>query len=94
MKLYKQIVTPHLDPTDQQLLRLCGLQQSSQQAEEALSQGFEQLHQFLSATLSSGPLSTDAGADVNSYAGLMAIAIENISSLEKFVRQVTLISYI
>ncbi|XP_078182283.1 transcription factor TGAL5-like isoform X2 [Carex rostrata] len=82
-----KIVTPHLDPTDQQLLRLCGLQQSSQQAEEALSQGLEQLHQFLSATLSSGPLSTDVGADVNSYAGLMAIAIENISSLEKFVRQ-------
>ncbi|KAF3332066.1 DNA binding protein [Carex littledalei] len=83
-----QIVTPHLDPTDQQLIRLCSLQQSSQQAEEALSQGLEQLHQFLSATLSSGPLSTDGvGADVNSYASLMAIAIEKISSLENFVRQ-------
>jgi transcription factor TGA len=68
---------------EQQKIRLCILQQSSQQAEEALSQGFEQLHQFLSNTLSSAPLSTDAGTDVN-----MRIAIEKISSLEGFVRQV------
>ncbi|KAJ4799377.1 bZIP transcription factor family protein [Rhynchospora pubera] len=83
-----KIVTPHLDPlTEQQVIRLCSLQQSSQQAEEALWQGFDQLHQFLSATLSSGPLSTDVGADVSNYAGLMDIAIEKISSLENFVRQ-------
>jgi hypothetical protein len=70
---------------EQQKMRLRMLQQSSQQAEEALLLGFEQLHQFLSNTLSSAPLSTDAGTDVN-----MHIAIEKISSLEGFVRQVNL----
>ncbi|KAJ3677961.1 hypothetical protein LUZ60_001764 [Juncus effusus] len=85
-----KIVMPHLDPlTDQQMMGLCSLQQSSQQAEEALSQGLDALHQSLSSTLSSGPLSLDMShADVsNTYMSLMAVALDKISSLEGFIRQ-------
>ncbi|KAI3915806.1 hypothetical protein MKX01_013262 [Papaver californicum] len=50
-----KILMPQLDPlTDQQLIGICSLQESSQQAEEALSQGLEQLQYSLSETISSG----------------------------------------
>ncbi|RZC76652.1 hypothetical protein C5167_000804 [Papaver somniferum] len=50
-----KILMPQLDPlTEQQLIGICSLQESSQQAEEALSQGLEQLQYSLSETISSG----------------------------------------
>lgn len=82
-----QILIPQLDPlTDQQLVGICNLQQSSQQAEEALSQGLEQLHQSLSETVASGSLIECI--DVGNYMGHMAIALEKLANLEGFVRQV------
>ncbi|KAM0044771.1 hypothetical protein Hdeb2414_s0010g00357181 [Helianthus debilis subsp. tardiflorus] len=44
----QKILGNHLKPlTDQQLMGICTLQQSSQQAEDALSQGMEALQQSL-----------------------------------------------
>ncbi|RZC84053.1 hypothetical protein C5167_046837 [Papaver somniferum] len=80
------IVLPQVDPlTEQQLMGICGLQQSSQQAEEALSQGLEQLHQSLAETIAGNSL--NESANVGNYMGQMAVALGKLSNLEGFVRQ-------
>lgn len=74
-----KILMPQLDPlTEQQLMGICSLQQSSQQAEEALSQGFEQLQYSLTDTISSGS---------PNEMGHMAMALGKLANLEGFVRQ-------
>ncbi|XP_026660147.1 transcription factor TGAL5-like isoform X2 [Phoenix dactylifera] len=81
-----KILIPQMDPlTEQQLVGICSLQQSSQQAEEALSQGLEQLHQSLGDAVASGSLSE--GTDVGNYMGQIAIALGKLADLEGFVRQ-------
>ena len=81
-----QTLLPQLDPlTEQQLVGICNLQQSSQQAEEALSQGLEQLHQSLADTMAGGSLIEDANM---SFMGQMALALGKLSNLEGFVIQV------
>ncbi|XP_026426015.1 transcription factor TGA2.3-like isoform X3 [Papaver somniferum] len=81
-----KIVLPQVDPlTEQQLMGICGLQQSSQQAEEALSQGLEQLHQSLAETIAGNSL--NESANVGNYMGQMAVALGKLSNLEGFVRQ-------
>ncbi|KAJ1264762.1 hypothetical protein BS78_08G026300 [Paspalum vaginatum] len=76
---------PQLDPlTEQQLVGICSLQQSSQQAEEALSQGLEQLHQSLADTMAGGSLIDDTNM---SFMGQMALALDKLSNLEGFVIQ-------
>lgn len=76
-----QMLRPHLDPlTEQQLMGIYSLQQSSQQAEEALSQGLEQLQHSFVDTVAGGPL-------VDSMQ-LMAVALGRLSNLESFVLQV------
>ncbi|KAG8091260.1 hypothetical protein GUJ93_ZPchr0011g28319 [Zizania palustris] len=80
-------VVPQLDPlTEQQMVSICSLQQSSQQAEEALSQGLEQLHQSLAETVAGGSLMDDP--NIGSFMGHMAIALGQLSNLEGFVIQV------
>ncbi|KAF8403282.1 hypothetical protein HHK36_011384 [Tetracentron sinense] len=82
-----KILMPQLDPlTEQQFMGICSLQQSSQQAEEALSQGLEQLHQSVMDTIASGSLSFD-GTNVGNYMDQMALAVGKLSNLEGFVRQ-------
>uniref|UniRef100_K3ZIL9 DOG1 domain-containing protein n=1 Tax=Setaria italica TaxID=4555 RepID=K3ZIL9_SETIT len=77
---------PQLDPlTEQQVVGICNLQQSSQQAEEALSQGLEQLHQSLADTMAGGSLIDDANMN---FMGQMALALGKLSNLEGFVIQV------
>ncbi|TVU36413.1 hypothetical protein EJB05_18346 [Eragrostis curvula] len=84
-----KILIPQLDPlTEQQLLGICNLQQSSEQAEEALAQGLHQLHQALADTVAAGTLN-DGGAAPN-YMNLMAVALEKLASLESFYQQVTI----
>lgn len=79
---------PHLDPlTEQQLLVIGNLRLSSRQAEEALSQGLEQLHRSLSDTVTGDSLSD--GVDVGNYMGHMALALGKLANLEGFVRQVS-----
>ncbi|KAK1264279.1 Transcription factor TGA2 [Acorus gramineus] len=82
-----KVLMPQLDPlTEQQIVGICNLQQSSQQAEEALSQGLEQLHQSLADTVATGSLS-DGPANMGNYMGQMAMALGKLSNLEGFVRQ-------
>ncbi|KAJ1274297.1 hypothetical protein BS78_05G052300 [Paspalum vaginatum] len=82
--LLKTLV-PQLDPlTEQQLVGICNLQQSSQQAEEALSQGLEQLHQSLAETMAGGSLIDDTNM---SFMGQMALALGKLANLEGFVIQ-------
>lgn len=77
-----QILIQQLDPlTEQQMLGIYSLQQSSEQAEEALAQGLQQLHQSLAGTLNDGP-------GVPNYMSLMAIALDKLASLESFYQQV------
>lgn len=90
-----QILGNQLEPlTDQQLMGICNLQQSSQQAEDALSQGMEALQQSLVETLSSNSLGPAGSGNVADYMGQMAIAMGKLATLENFLHQVIyLISY-
>ncbi|GJV15263.1 transcription factor TGA2.3-like protein [Tanacetum coccineum] len=84
-----KILGNHLEPlTDQQLMGICNLQQSSQQAEDALSQGMEALQQSLVDTLSVGFTSS---GNVVDYMGQMAIAMGKIATLENFLHQADLL---
>ncbi|KAL3828561.1 hypothetical protein ACJIZ3_017363 [Penstemon smallii] len=75
-----KMLVDQLDPlTEQQLMGIYGLQQSSQQAEEALSQGLEQLQQSLVDTIAHG--------SINESIHHMALALGKLSNLEGFVRQ-------
>ncbi|KAL2899452.1 Transcription factor TGA9 [Bienertia sinuspersici] len=75
-----KMLTTQLDPlTEQQLMGIYSLQQSSQQAEEALSQGLEQLQQSLVDTI--------ATSTVTDGMHQMAIALGKLSNLEGFIRQ-------
>ncbi|KAF9676378.1 hypothetical protein SADUNF_Sadunf09G0132400 [Salix dunnii] len=78
-ELIKMLMS-QLDPlTEQQVMGIYSLQQSSQQAEEALSQGLEQLQQSLVDTIAGGPV----------IGGMqqMAVALGKLANLEGFVRQ-------
>ncbi|XP_028084520.1 transcription factor TGA2.3-like isoform X2 [Camellia sinensis] len=86
------ILGNHLEPlTDQQLMGLCNLQQSSQQAEDALSQGMEALQQSLVETLSSNCLGPTGSGNVADYMGQMAIAMGKLATLENFLHQADLL---
>ncbi|RAL43131.1 hypothetical protein DM860_009913 [Cuscuta australis] len=89
-ELLKMLIT-QLEPlTEQQLLAINNLQQSSQQAEEALSQGMEALQQSLAETLagSLGPSGTSGSSgNVANYMGQMAMAMGKLGTLEGFIRQ-------
>lgn len=83
------MVTTGLDPfTDDQVMGVCSLQQTSQQAEEALSQGLEQLQRSLAETMAAGShiMSITDEANVGQFMGQMAIALGRLANLEDFVR--------
>lgn len=86
-----QLLTSQLEPlTEQQLVGICKLQQSSQQAEDALSQGMEALQQSLAETVASGSLgSVGSSANIANYMGQMAMAMGKLGTLESFVSQVS-----
>ncbi|CAJ2630758.1 transcription factor HBP-1b(c1) [Trifolium pratense] len=85
-----KIVTNHLEAlTDPQLMAIYNLQHSSQQAEDALSQGMEALQQSLTETLSS--TSSTASGNVAEYMGQMAIAMTKLATLETFIHQADLL---
>ncbi|CAK9179146.1 unnamed protein product [Ilex paraguariensis] len=78
-ELIKMLI-PQLDPlTEQQIVGIYNLQQSSQQAEEALTQGLEQLQQSLIDTIASG--------SINDGMHHMVVALGKLTNLEGFVRQ-------
>ncbi|TYG46418.1 hypothetical protein ES288_D11G255200v1 [Gossypium darwinii] len=71
-----------LDPlTEQQILEVCNLKQSCQQAEDALSQGMEKLQETVSSTVAGGPVAED------SYIPQVATAMEKLEALVSFVNQ-------
>jgi transcription factor TGA len=84
-----KLLVNHLEPlTDQQLAGISNLQQSSQQAEDALSQGMEALQQSLAETLASGaPATAGPSGNVANYMGQMAMAMGKLGTLEGFLRQ-------
>ncbi|KAM7505240.1 hypothetical protein LguiB_004144 [Lonicera macranthoides] len=85
-----KLLADHLEPlTEQQSAGLANLQQSSQQAEDALSQGMEALQQSLAETLASGtPATAGPSGNVANYMGQMAMAMGKLGTLEGFLRQV------
>ncbi|KAK1402810.1 Transcription factor TGA [Heracleum sosnowskyi] len=77
-----------LEPlTEQQSLAITNLQQSSQQAEDALSQGMEALQQSLADTLASSHAQSNSPGNVANYMGQMAMAMGKLGTLENFIRQ-------
>ncbi|KAJ9146371.1 hypothetical protein P3X46_028646 [Hevea brasiliensis] len=76
------VLMSQLEPlTDQQLVDVCNLRQSSQQAEDALSQGIDELQQILARSIAADITSS------GSYQAQMAAAIEKLEALEGFVNQ-------
>ncbi|KAG6784231.1 hypothetical protein POTOM_009919 [Populus tomentosa] len=76
------VLMPQLEPlTDQQLADVCNLRQSSQQAEDALTQGIDKLQQTLSQSIAADVMG-DGG-----YGDQMADAIQRLEALEGFVNQ-------
>ncbi|XP_026658459.2 bZIP transcription factor TGA10-like [Phoenix dactylifera] len=81
-----KIVLRHIEPlTEQQIVGVCGLQQSVHETEEALSQGLEALFRSLSDTIISDALGSPS--DVGNYISQMVVAMNKLSALEAFVRQ-------
>ncbi|KAL0334373.1 UNVERIFIED_CONTAM: TGACG-sequence-specific DNA-binding protein TGA-2.1 [Sesamum angustifolium] len=84
-----KLLVNQLEPlTEQQMTAIYNLQQSSHQAEDALSQGMEALQQSLAETIangSSGPESSSG--NVANYMGQMAMAMGKLGTLEGFLRQ-------
>ncbi|MBA0823976.1 hypothetical protein Goarm_020667, partial [Gossypium armourianum] len=75
------VVVPQIEPlTDQQHLEVCNLRQSSQEAEDALSQGVEKLQQSLAESVASDLCS-------GNYRAQMVAAIDKLEALENFVSQ-------
>ncbi|XP_039009582.1 transcription factor TGA4-like isoform X2 [Hibiscus syriacus] len=76
------VLVPQIDPlTDHQILEVCNLKQSCQQAEDALSQGMEKLRETVSATLASGQMGQ------GTYLPQVAMAMEKLEALVNFVNQ-------
>lgn len=78
----------HVEPlSEQQILGICGLQQSTQETEDALTQGLDALHHSLSETIAANDLTYTP--NMTAYMGQMAAAMNKLSTLEAFVHQVS-----
>ncbi|CAF1921996.1 unnamed protein product, partial [Brassica napus] len=78
-----KVLLPHFDVmTDQQILDVCNLRQSCQQAEDALSQGMEKLQHTLADCVAGGRLGE------GSYIPQVNSAMERLEALVSFVNQV------
>ncbi|EMS49766.1 Transcription factor HBP-1b(c1) [Triticum urartu] len=83
-----QLLVNQLEPlTEQQLMGLSSLEQSSHQAEDALSQGMEALQQSLAETLAGSLGPSGSSGNVANYMGQMAMAMGKLGTLENFLRQ-------
>lgn len=83
-----KLLINQLEPlTEQQLVGICNLQHSSQQAEDALSQGMEALQQSLAETLAGSLGPSGSSGNVANYMGQMAMAMGKLGTLENFLRQ-------
>lgn len=84
-----KLLVNRLEPiTEQQLAGIYNLEQSSHQAEDALSQGLDALQQSLAETLANGSSAPEGSSgNVANYMGQMAMAMGKLGTLEGFVRQ-------
>ncbi|CAN0879720.1 bZIP transcription factor TGA10 [Linum grandiflorum] len=83
-----KVIVNQIEPlTEQQILGVCGLQQSTHEAEEAVSQGLEALNQSISETIASDSLINSPPTNMANYMAQMALAINKLSAIEGFVRQ-------
>ncbi|MQL93588.1 hypothetical protein Taro_026242 [Colocasia esculenta] len=83
-----RVLLSHIEPlSEQQILAIYALRTSTHETEDALTQGLEALHQSLSDTIASGDLSCPS--NMADYMGQMAVAMNKLSTLEGFVRQIT-----
>ncbi|KAE9612492.1 putative transcription factor bZIP family [Lupinus albus] len=84
-----KLLANHLEPlSEQQLIGIYNLQQSSQEAEDALSQGMDALQQSLAETLANGaPSPSGSSGNVANYMGQMAMAMGKLGTLEGFLHQ-------
>lgn len=74
---------PQLEPlTDEQIASVNNLRLSSEQAEDALSQGLDKLQQSLLHNIAADPMGVD------NFGFQMAASMEKIEALEFFVNQV------
>ncbi|KAK4432156.1 bZIP transcription factor TGA10 [Sesamum alatum] len=81
-----KVIVREIEPlSEQQVVGVCGLQQSTREAEEALSQGLEALNQSLTQTITSDSLIIPP--NMNTYMSHMALAINKLSTLEGFLHQ-------
>lgn len=81
----QQVVIPQLESlTDQQVVDICNLQQSSRQAEDALSQGMDKLQQIISEEVAA---SNHFAGSYGNYE-VAAVALEKLEDLKNFVNQV------
>jgi transcription factor TGA len=79
-------VRPHLEPlTDQQLISVCGLQQTSTQAEDAMFQGMEKLQHNVTETLTV----VDTFFSDEAYMLKMDNAVDRLKELVVFVAEVS-----
>ncbi|KAG2300674.1 hypothetical protein Bca4012_012419 [Brassica carinata] len=77
-----KVLLPHFDPmVDQQVLDVCNLRQSCQQAEDAVSQGMEKLQHTLAESVAAGELGE------GSYIPQISCAMERLEALVSFVNQ-------
>ncbi|CAG7911607.1 transcription factor TGA4 [Brassica rapa] len=77
-----KVLLPHFDPMmDQQVLDVCNLRQSCQQAEDAVSQGMEKLQHTLAESVAAGELGE------GSYVPQITSAMERLEALVSFVNQ-------
>ena len=85
-----QLLANQLEPlTEQQLTGIYNLRESSQQAEDALSQGMDALQQSLAETLANGTSGPEGSSgNVANYMGQMAMAMGKLGTLDGFLRQV------
>lgn len=74
--------------TEQQIVAICNLQQFVQESEDALNHSLDAVHRSLSETITSDVL-TSSAVDMASFMSRMSVAMSKLSSLEAFVRQVT-----
>uniref|UniRef100_A0A1J3JZE2 Transcription factor HBP-1b(C1) n=1 Tax=Noccaea caerulescens TaxID=107243 RepID=A0A1J3JZE2_NOCCA len=86
-----KVIVNQIEPlTEQQIVEICGLQQSTQEAEEALSQGLEALNQSLSDSIVSdslSPASAQLPPHLSNFMAHMSLALNKLSNLEGFVLQ-------
>ncbi|KAL6141479.1 hypothetical protein ACLB2K_059767 [Fragaria x ananassa] len=80
-----KILLTQIEPLTEQLMAIYSLQQSTSEAEDALTQGLEALNQSLSDTIASDSLSMPP--NMANYMGQMTLAMNKLSTLEGFVRQ-------